>query len=315
MAKSINFRFFNDGNRDVQFSSICFRSELNEWKERQRRADSTKKATIEDGYVLISETANVSVDAVRNWYKGSNGPSDLQTVKKIASALEIDYTELIVASNSESKSIEQDFTPTSNSEKELLMQIYKLFIDYVYWFVGNRTQSYASLTLEHPEAERQQYIWNLYHYLDQIALSITEETYKKLRKTIAELEYMVTGGGPYILTVPPLWYDLNPYLTYFYFDFGGFEDMEELFEDVSDEENYEILHTYTEDLPFLLDAYKEYCKKNNNPLPENYIVEALMIDRAYDFPAPYQLYTREVANTIKILMKHMFPKYFDTVNE
>ncbi len=311
MAKSLSFRSFNDGKSDIQFSSILFRAKLNEWKERKRREDGRKR-TNEDVYEVIADMAHVSTDAVKNWYKGSNGPSDLQTVKSIASALEINYEELVVAAATEPERVEQDFTPAGTNEKDLIVQIYKLFIDYIYLFIGNRSYTYASTILENPNMEKRKYIWNLYHYLDQIALSIEDDTYKKLRRTISELEYMDSGAGPYIFMLPPLWYQINPYLEHFSFDVGGFNDDDEqvFFESVEDNEEYEILHMYEEDLPFLVDGYKEFCRKNNRPVPENYIVEALTIDRSASFQPPYQLYTREVANTLTALMKHMFPQYF-----
>lgn len=309
MAKSINFRAFNDGGDLIYFSSLKFRTEVDNYVRNKK--EKGEKCTREEVYSRIAEITFVSVDAVKKWRAGHNGPSDLDTIKKIAAILETDISNITIrGDNRETKEIEQDFTPMYKEEKDLINQMYQLFVDYGYWFFGTDI-CYADKVLEDPIGEQQKYIINLYHFLDRIALLISQETYFKLRRIITQLEqvYSTIPVG-----IPVLWIKLNPLL--------GTESLMELFEsneeDLSgffcvenDGDPREVLHMLYEDMPEYEKEYKKFLNdkriKNKLQLLEN----SLPGQRNFyiDFPV-YSLASRELCRTLYLVMEYFFPEYY-----
>lgn len=211
MAKSLKFRSFTEGGEEVRFSSILFREKINEYIKKE--SESTGKKVIKEAiYHEIAEAVHVSDEAVKKWAQGHNGPGDFQTVKAIAIKLGIDYKELLVPTNENNPKLLQDFIPAGSDERELILQIYKLFSDYIYWFVGSAGDNYAARVLENPEDERMEYIWNLYHFLDRIALSISSDTYSKLKKLITQIDVISRSYHDSVMILPDLWMKLNPHL-------------------------------------------------------------------------------------------------------
>ena len=169
-------RVFYDEGRKVSFSCLKFKQQLNAYRERcGEKKDRVKVDTL---CLLIAQNAHVSTEAVRNWYKGKNGVSDFAIVRSIAEVLNIDYRELLVEETIERHVPDQfDVAPASGEEKDLVKQAFGLFNDFIYLFMGDDCR--ALHLYDNPYAERNKYIFNLYYFVDSIALSISEDTYNK----------------------------------------------------------------------------------------------------------------------------------------
>ena len=308
MAKSMNFRTFSDGGDPVCFSSLKFRTEFDRFVNQEK--EEGRKCTKESIFNIIAEKACVSVEAVKKWRLGHNGPSDLDTIKKVASVLKTDYHNLIVSGdNGENRTIERDFVPMSGEEKDLINQMYQLFVDYGYWFFGNES-CYADKVLENPMDEQQKYIINLYHFLDRIALSITRETYGNLRRIITQLDQIYSA---YHGEMPALWVELNPLIgteMFYALRTSDSEDIESFLTDECNENPQEILHMLFEDMPEYEKEYKKNLKDKRLKSYFNRVENSLPGQRNWYFYYPlYTLISRELCNTLFLVMEYSFPRY------
>ena len=316
MAISLSFRTFQDGEDDVQFSSIQFRQVLD--RIVRERKEKGEKCNLNSLYEEIADETAYSVDAIINWRKGKNGVSDFQTIKKIASVLHIDYKELIVPAEQSAQSLQQNFEPVGTNEKGLVLQMYQLFVDFIYWFCGTDATNYAMEVLEEPPKELHRYIFNLYHFLDRIVLSVSQETYHNLRSTIAELEHIATS---YIRIIyPALWVELNPLLDTDVFTVtweGRWETAEDVLsaykeDDDSRDELDSFFHMLLEDRSDLMNKALKLRKEDPACQDLSY---AAIIEREGYFPGDmptYQWIVRETTWTLSKVMRHRFPQFFAT---
>ena len=78
---------------DYRFDTQKFSDEL--IHAQQKNSSSSKKLYLKDYYNTIAEEAHTSVEAVKNWKAGNNGPADIEIVKSIAKVLKIDFMNLL----------------------------------------------------------------------------------------------------------------------------------------------------------------------------------------------------------------------------
>lgn len=310
MGKSIQFRSFTSDDGDViKFSSIQFRKCANNYISEQRK-DNDKKYTISDFDENVANVLHFSSDTIKNWRLGKNGPGDFQIIKQLADFLKINYHDLLVDKDDKPVTVidREAFEIEGNNEKDIIMHMYRLFVDYIYWFTGSDGASKAYKLLESPEKEQSDYISNLYYLLDRSALDVSEEIYNDLRKTITELDQVSHAWSRYSLYLPKAWTDVNPFLLKreFYVlvypsdgDYADYTDSDEL------------IHMFFEDMPDFHNVAKE--ERHHNPaLYDRYESDLLIlydvpIRDDFDFTA---LVTREYANTLIKLMRKRFPQYF-----
>ena len=243
MAKSGKYRVFEDNGMAVRFSSQSFLEVLD--REKKERRDQEIPRTLDSLYEEIAEALSVSIDAVKNWRKGSNGVSDFQTIKDIAKALNIDYRELIVPADTPEKTIKLDFEPIGTDAKSLIIQLYQSLTDYIYWFVGTEYTCYAMTVLDDYLNEREKYTYHLYRLLDRMAFTISNDTYKELRKTITEV-CCIAEKKRYYAPYPTLWVELNPRL--------GSADFNAIWQAEREETYTNSDYDYTDDLPYRKDV-------------------------------------------------------------
>ena len=245
---------------------------------------------------------------------GKNGVSDFQTIKKIASILHVDYKELIAPAEQPTQTLQQDFEPVGTNEKDLVLQMYQLFVDFIYWFCGTDATNYAMEVLEEPPKELHRYIFNLYHFLDRIVLSVSQETYHNLRSTIAELEHIATSHIRIIY--PALWVELNPLLDTDVFTVpweGWMESPEEVLSAYNGDELDAFFHMQLEDRPDLMNMALEI--KKETPTIDQDTGLVTIIEREGYFPGDmptYQWIVRETTWTLSKVMRHRFPQFFPT---
>ena len=300
-------KFYDDG-RTVSFSCLKFRQQLNAYRERcGEKKDRVKVDTL---CLLIAQNANVSTEAVKNWYKGKNGVSDFAIVKSIAEVLNIDYTELLVEETVENHVVDQfDVSSTLGEEKELVKQVFGLLNDFIYLFMGDDCR--ALHLYANPYAEMNKYIFNLYHFVDSIALSISEDTYSNLRKTITELYYILECTRPGV-NVPEEWLEVNNYLGSPEFEmiYEYENNWQDLIEDYVEDDDAadNCFHMLFEDMPELItkaDVLREVNGKETTRIK-------VLLDEKYDaLPPSGSLVVREFANTLIKIMKKRFSKVLE----
>ncbi|MCR5486197.1 MAG: hypothetical protein K6F35_01565 [Lachnospiraceae bacterium] len=349
MAISTKFRSLKDGDSDVSFSSTRFHAAIRAWQKKKQEAEG-RKVRIEDCYHEIADEIHVTADAVKNWDRGNNGVGDMDTLKEIAKIMETDYKNLIVDKTDEPQTVEESFEPVGTTERDFLFQIYQFFVDYIYWFGGTLVDSYAKRVLFDPYREQEDYIWNLYHYLDRISLVVSDDTYMKLRKTITELENIITCERPSRDVVfPEAWKKANPILGSDDFELMCAGDCGDNIEDLLYCEDFEcpegLLHMLVEDMSddfekshkifqeaFEKEPVMEEGGKIEKRLPQ-YIgslpasfrdrlpmrnfdsrVNFLAVKLEALGPLPIYFYVvKEFADTLRRIMKQRFPKYFGDV--
>lgn len=312
MARSINFRSFNNDGDKVHFSSVKFRNELNRVKN--ERSSSGKKCTLEALCEEIAEGVSVSIESVKNWRKGSNGVGDLLTIKNIAKILNTDYTALVESDLNEEESIAQSFQPVGLSEKELVIQIYELGIDFLYWFAGVDGDSYAWRTLEKPFNEMDKYIFNMYHFLDRIAPHISNDTFMILRQTITEI-YKLTNDYGSAFNIPEEWKRQNPILGIddyeTLWEIGAFKQTNEIVYELDEPDS--IFHMYLEDVPEDVknaQTARIEAGKNDTSNKDRPYTQILESERSWLCYDSYKIVVRELSYTLYLVMKNRFPNYF-----
>ncbi len=121
--KSRNTKVFIIEGSKYQFDSQSFKLYVKHYaKENNIRNVSV--------FEKISDKVNVTVDAVKQWYYGNNGPSELEMVYIITQLLNInDYLKLMKKFKEEI-----DVVVLNSLQMESLKRIYDAIIDYLYDF-------------------------------------------------------------------------------------------------------------------------------------------------------------------------------------
>ena len=86
--KKTNKTYMGEGSK-YQFSSVNFNAFVNmkKYKGNEEGVKFTKAKITEE----LAEGLHVSIDAIKNWLYGYNGPTDVEQVKAIGEYLDIDY--------------------------------------------------------------------------------------------------------------------------------------------------------------------------------------------------------------------------------
>lgn len=79
--------------KEYVFSSFSFKVNVQKYKSEKK--SQGQKVSNEWIWESIAQEVHVTMDSIRNWMYGKNGPSDLESVKAIARYLNIDYHDLL----------------------------------------------------------------------------------------------------------------------------------------------------------------------------------------------------------------------------
>lgn len=112
-----------DGKEYV-FSPFSFKASMSKFKTVKKEQGKNSEEAFEE----IAEAAYVSVDALKNWMYRKNGPADLETVKRIAVKLEINYMELLKEQEKEKMSenkMANCITVDMNKTKDVIRVVYQ----------------------------------------------------------------------------------------------------------------------------------------------------------------------------------------------
>lgn len=126
MAISNKLKVFQYQNKQYQFSSYDFDRCLRNEKTKRK---VTFKALIEE----ISNKANVSEEAVRNWRFARNGPSELEMVERIREVLGYEDITILLKEYEG----EETMARLTDREKEALKRVYDSIIEFLYEFIDS----------------------------------------------------------------------------------------------------------------------------------------------------------------------------------
>ncbi len=304
MGRSKSFTIYEDQGEKFRFSSIKFRKAVKTWQSDNYNAEGNK-IPISEIEELIGEKVGLGGSAVKNWYAGHNGPGDVKMIKNVANFLGVPVKELSESTEYAVGTIGENFTPTSTEEKVLVKDMYRLFVEYIYWFVGREYENNASLAFEDPDDERDRFIDGLYKYLDSIALDVKNETFLNLRRTITELRFITEPHMDYWF--PKTWIEINPYLGRDDFYVLKSDDVQDSFgvwysDLIEDPE--QVMHLFLEDMPELVDRAKELHEAGfevDSGIGQT--INSFRMDILYD---TIELIVREATSTLAELMRKRF---------
>lgn len=305
MAISDRFRvIYEENDIEYVFSPRAFKYYIDEHYSASRRNGIKKtKEQIRDE---IAEKTARSVEAVRQWVRGFNGPGDLDIVKDIAAYFGIDFKELLIgASYLESDKLVEIKTNGSD-EKSVVIQIHNLLTEFIYNYIGNDDgDCYLQRVSESGVVSfdaMNNYIFDVYRVLELAALRLSNDTYNKLHQLITECRTLLfhgTSTSPYMtvwISSKPRWVAVNPKLEIVakYAQVTDFCDMDENL----DGEEINVL-------------YKGF-RLESGTVPCYRVVDGKKIEDPEDFwyYDSCEIMAMELARTLSLLFRKDFPDLF-----
>lgn len=305
MAISDRFRVvYEDNDIEYVFSPRAFKYHIDEYYAEARRKGIKKtKEQIRDE---IAEKTSRSVESVRQWSRGFNGPGDIDIVKDIAAYFGIDFKGLLVRSGAIETEQLTEIKASGSDERSVVIQIHSLLTEFIYNYVGNddgdcylqRTSESGVVSFD----DMNNYIFDVYRILEQAALNLSDDTYSKLHQLITECRTLLfhgTSTSPYMtiwLSSKPRWVEANPKLESVakYAQVTDFCEMQEELEQEDIDQLYEEFRRESGAVPCyrVVDGQKEYS-------PEDFWY--------YD---SCEIMSMELARTLSILFKKDFPDFF-----
>lgn len=124
--KNTNKAYMIEGSK-YQFSSLTFNAFVNrkKYNENEKGNKLTKAKITEE----LADTLHVSIDAVKNWLYGVNGPVDVEQVKAISEYFDIDY--LVLLQKVEDKNMVDGIKVSVSAEDMLPVGFEKKIGDYI----------------------------------------------------------------------------------------------------------------------------------------------------------------------------------------
>lgn len=326
MSISNNFRtIYEDGNNEYVFSCKALKKHISHACTESKRLGSSKS----QGTIMteIAGVVNKSPEAVKQWVKGYNGPSDIDVVRDLASYLNIDFMELLVLKGPTRKE-STEFIVSGNDEKSIVIELHAILAEFIYNYIGSEMRDayivrHYGIGSEVFDDEISDYILNVYKQLEKNALKISSDTYRKLHRFITECKVFATigtfEGHPYMSTLVkdnPRWIKINPHLKYVadYSAYGDFDyalcytpkkEMDELVRDFKEEANCEYIGM----------GYDYIREEMDSSISEQSAQNELISDDDYQdyyYHQPYEAVPMELAKTLTMLFREDFPKYFNT---
>lgn len=177
-------RVFNVDGKQMVFSFPAFKRVF----ETFRREKNLK---VGDLQTQLAKALNVSKDTVINWRKGKNGPIDVDTIQRIASALEIKDFNLLLSDTDGGNSMIQ----LTDRQKTAAKKIY----DKCIWFLSEfeNTDGFNNYWLE---------------FKDAGSADPEQDAYDKVQKMMREV-FLVYDQEYFDLKGHPIYDDFGEYLS------------------------------------------------------------------------------------------------------
>ena len=161
-----------------------------------RASKSTgKHIYIKDYMEMIADRAGVSVDAVKKWKSGHNGPSSIEMVEAIADILNIDYKGILSPEKNETR----EETSVNEDDKKLIRHIFEKIHDIIQMKVDlpetpgkimNMEEYRKLMWKEHQEVRK------LENEVYKASLYTSENTRNTLLKILSEVNEIVDDYIP-----------------------------------------------------------------------------------------------------------------------
>ncbi len=332
MAISRQFKsIYEENETEYVFSTRAFRQAMQQYVSMRNKEDDDKY-TQEKFLSEVGEKINKSPEAIKQWIRGNNGPSDIGVVKDIAEIFDVDFKRMLVPRKILSdKDKEIDFKVTANDEKSVVMQFHAILSDFIYDYIGGDFRDLFidrryGVYAEDIDKDIADFIFNLYKQLEKVALALSVDTYQKLHRYITECKVFAYNGmdeaTPHLYGLVmqnPRWIEANPYLkTIANYSYStSFEDTLFFWKKDEIEELVE---------PFKKEASCDYIGSASMGFWSDYRGEhvGLGVDEAdkaqyisgddvweYFFYEPYEAVPMELAKTLTMLFRKDFPQFFD----
>ena len=179
-----------DGKEYV-FSPFSFKSSLSKFKAERKEQGINS----EDAFAELAEVAYVSVDALKNWMYGKNGPADLETVKRISTKLEINYMDLLKEQEKEKmeeKKMANSNYVDMNRTKDVIRVVYQKMAAYMDTLVEELCIDIDETTYYALDAAYNDIVRTLH----QSMLDIPIEIYDKLEQVMERDLFFYFYGEP-----------------------------------------------------------------------------------------------------------------------
>jgi len=102
-VRSLSYRTFQINDKKYSFSRNGFNKAIQDY--RLEKSFGGKVIKLNDAFQDIADELNISVEAIKKWRYGHNGPGDLDIIKSIASVMNCDYMNLLIEHDSEESKI------------------------------------------------------------------------------------------------------------------------------------------------------------------------------------------------------------------
>jgi len=198
--------------KDLAFCHQNLRKALNEYKNKKNA--NGEGITKTDLRQHLADRLNLSPESIKNYEQGYNGPMDVDTVKKMAEYLELDWTALMkeVSPMAEKKMMEMEksienamrLRQTVAEDKSYLMSEFERkaawkAVRKVYKAMRNYVSLFEECVLVPAFMEEQgvDTVVSCYRYCEEVMhknmLDIPEHTYNLLWEFLEELRYWIFG--------------------------------------------------------------------------------------------------------------------------
>lgn len=183
--KSDNYKILTDDNgTKFQFSPEKFDHAITQFildKQKESMSKITRNSIIE----LIAEQCHISKDAVQNWKKGSNGPSDIDLVKHCATVLRVNYYDLLTPLSS-------NYKPTKSEDAALVRSVFEKTLEIIWsqFFIEDeqlREKYKRNIQKENDVAK-------LELMINQKALCTSDDVRNRLHKLVLEMREIIISG-------------------------------------------------------------------------------------------------------------------------
>lgn len=130
ISKKFKVLEVKDGQGYV-FDSFAFKTSVRNYVANKKSAG--EHFSIEKAKVELANVVCISIDSITNWMYGRNGVADLESLKKIAEYLDVDYTQMLRVEE-EKKMVDNNIVSEVNMDKtkDVLRSVYQkmaIFMD------------------------------------------------------------------------------------------------------------------------------------------------------------------------------------------
>lgn len=184
-------RTYLEDGKEYIFNNYAFKQEAN--RVLQERKESREKISVFDFESEIGEYVCRSQDSVKKWKHKGSSPSDLDMVKKLAEFLKVDYHKLLVELKvKEVEKMEEIKVNENQTEKDIVKAICIGLMDYVI-HIGDINKAEMGLL----DSAYTYSFSPLFKMLNMSIFEISEDTYLKLRRLIAEVQFALEDSFDY----------------------------------------------------------------------------------------------------------------------